>query len=490
MGLAAERHRRGRPSLACRVRELIAREQLFPAESRALLMVSGGQDSLALLHLLATGAVGSCGPARLHCVHVNHHLRGRESDDDEALVVRACAQLATGLTVVHRPIDKAAGNVQEAAREARREAALAVAGEQECDRIVLGHTADDQVETMLYRLGRYGGLPAFAGMSANDPPWVRPLLRCRREETAAYCEEHGLEFARDTGNVYPGYVRTAIRERVLPAWEAALPGAVDAACRAAEVAAEMREVVAGVLAAAVPAVAAGRGGRGPAAIAGAEELSVAGLLALTVPVRRMVLYEWLGARARPAASRASVLAVESLLTLNGCGERAVGGDRRVVKEYDRLFLEYGTRVHVSVPGPVPLPVPGEARWGIHEVRAERVPSYVAPDIAVEACVDADSLEGDLIVRGPRPGDRFRPLGAPGMRKLQDVFVDIRVPARERAAWPLVVCDGRIVWVCGVAVAEEGRITRETRRIVRFSLGPGEGRNEADGPGGSGQECRT
>ena len=89
----------------------------------------------------------------MHALHVNHHLRGEESDADEALVVRACGFVGVSLTVVHRPIEKAGGNVQEAARDARRSAALATAVEQGCDRIALGHTADDQVETMLYRLG-------------------------------------------------------------------------------------------------------------------------------------------------------------------------------------------------------------------------------------------------------------------------------------------------------------------------------------------------
>jgi tRNA(Ile)-lysidine synthase len=165
-------------------------------------MVSGGQDSLALLHLLAARTGVKAGPGSLHALHINHHLRGAESNADEALVVRACAGLAVDLTVVHRQIDKSGGNVQETARNARREAALAVATEQKCDRIALGHTADDQVETMFYRLGRYGGLGAFAGMPPCDPPWVRPLLRCRRRETEDYCRRYGLEYAQDRGNAY------------------------------------------------------------------------------------------------------------------------------------------------------------------------------------------------------------------------------------------------------------------------------------------------
>lgn len=463
---AARPRRRGRPSLARKARGLMARERLFPAGSGALVMVSGGQDSLALLHLLTSGTGGKVGPAFLHALHINHHLRGGESDRDQALVTQACAAMAVQLTVLHRPVEKEKGNVQETARDVRREAGIRVASEQGCARIALGHTADDQVENMLYRLGRYGGMAAFAGMAACDPPWVRPLLECRRGETAAYCVEHGLDFADDSGNAYPGYARTAIRSNVLPAWEDVLPGAVNAACRAAEVAGEMQALAEEIIQGAFSGVTEG-GFEGAAA----EELSVAGLLELTPPVRRLLLHRWLEARARPAASRAAVLAVESLLTVPGSAERALAGGWRAHKQYDRLRLEKGTRARRTVPRPVPLAVPGEVDWGRWTVRAEPADVYVSPDVAVEAYLDAASLDGPLEVRAPCPGDRVRPLGAPGRRKLQDVFVDLQVPAAERGCWPLVVCGGRIVWVCGLVLAEEGRITGNTEVLVRLSVSP-------------------
>ena len=234
--------KRGRPSLARKADGLVRREQLFPAGARALVMISGGQDSVALTHLLTTQLSAKGWPSALRALHVNYHLRGAESEADQALVENTCERLDVQLTVVHMPVDKHAGNVQEVARDIRRAEAIRVALETGCDRIVLGHTADDQAETLLYRMGRYGGLAALAGMRPNDPPWVRPLLECRREETAGYCALRGLRFARDTGNEYPGYARTGIRESVVPAWEAALPGAVAAAGRTAEVAAEVKEL--------------------------------------------------------------------------------------------------------------------------------------------------------------------------------------------------------------------------------------------------------
>jgi len=519
--------RRGRPSLVRKAEGLIRRDHLFPAGNRGLVMVSGGQDSIALVHLLTAGLPPTIRPASVHALHINHHLRGRESDDDEALVVAACASLGVDLTVLHRPIEKRYGNVQEAAREARREAALTTAVEKGCDRIAVGHTADDQVETMLYRLGRYGGMAAYAGMGVCDPPWVRPLLGCRRSETAAYCRDLGLSYAEDRGNAYPGYARTALRERVLPEWEKALPGAVEAACRAAEVAAEMQALAAMVLAeVGVGIVPASRGEGAAGADAPSEveacegaptgaafrgavpELSASFLQALSAPVRRLFLHQWLEACRRAAASRASVLAVEALLAVPGSGRRALGGGVSACKEYDRVYLEPqpprqgrgqpgGTpqrfrarRAPAGQPGPVGLPVPGQVEWGGVLVRAERVERFEAPDVLREAYIDADTIDGPLVVRGPLPGDRLRPLGAPGTRKLADVLGEARVPAKDRPLRPLVVCGRRIVWVSGLVLAEECRITRGTASLLRLSLGPKQDRRGVAGGDQSEEGERT
>ncbi len=438
-------------------------------------MVSGGQDSVALLHLLATGAYGKAGPESILALHINHHLRGAESEADQALVERLCASLEVPLMVSHQPVRKH-GNVQETAREARRQAALRVAGEQGMSRIVLAHTADDQVETMLYRLGRYGGLAAFRAMLPCDPPWVRPLLACRRAQTAAYCEAMGLEFAEDRGNRDPGYARTAIREQVMPAWEAGLPGAVTAAARTAEVAAEMERLVAGMIAAFMEKVTEEGVGRGPA---GPDALSVASLLGLEKALRRVLLHAWLEGRARPAASRASVLAVEELLLVPGSGERALGGGWKARKAYDRLWLEKargdgGLKGAGEGARAVRLPVPGSVSWEgwriqatlLSKVEPER---YWQAESTREAFLDARSLEGEVVVRGPRPGDRVRPLGARGSRKLQDILVDCKVPRGARSRVPLVVAEGKIVWVGGLLMAEEGRITPDTRQVVWLQL---------------------
>jgi len=434
---------------------------MFPAGSRVLVMVSGGQDSLALLHVLASGYLEGVAPEHVFALHVNHHLRGEESDADETLVRGACSRLGVELTVLHRPVDKTLGNVQEAARNARRAAAMEIAEALGCGLVAVGHTADDQAETLLYRAARYGGLSALAGMRPNDPPWVRPLLDCRRADTETYCHERGLEFARDSGNAYPGYARTRIRGSVLPAWEKALPGAVEAACRTAEVAAEARALAVEAVSEAMTEVRAGTGG----------ELHCGALLALSAPLRRLLLHEWLGDDDGASASRAEVLAVESLLEVSGSAGRSLSGGRRAVKEYDLIYIDVGGGTPCRVPDPVELPLPGKAQWGCFEIASEHCERFRAVDVGSEAIIDADAVSAPIEVRGPRPGDRIRPLGSAGSRKLKEIFIDRKVPARERPWRPLLVCGERIIWVGGLLIAEEVKVTEWTKRFLRFSMTP-------------------
>ena len=481
------------------VEALCRGERLFDAARPALVMVSGGQDSLALLHVLAEGRLGAAGPAGVWALHVNYHLRGGESDADEALVRERCAALCVGLTVVDEPLDKHTGNLQARAREARRAAALAVAAERGLPRIAVAHTLDDQVETMLYRIGRYAGLAALRAMRPVSLPWVRPLLGVRRTETAAYCRAAGMRWAIDRGNDDPGYARTGLRGRVLPTWEAELPGAARSAARVAVVVAETAALVdewvdwagrwdgpamtpggsrgggprrapAGDASAGGETPGGGRGG-----VAVAEEWSAVHLLALPPAVRRAFLHARLSALGDVEVSRSLVLGVEEVLAKGGTAAVDLGGGWRAVRAYDRVRFERGLgREAVEASGPVRLPFPGSVRWGAVTVDAAAATRFRAPDPTAEAYLDADAVgraaDGrDLVVRGPLPSDRFHPLGAPGSRRLQDVLVDWRVPAERRRNLPLVVAGDRVVWVGGFAVAEEGRISSTTRRLVHLRL---------------------
>ncbi len=493
-----------------RVREYAQARSLFGADV-LVVMVSGGQDSTCLLHLLATGAVPEASRARLRALHVNHGLRGPESEADERLVRALCERLQVPLTVVAAPLSKEEGNLQARARDLRRRAALDLlesAGSE--GQIALGHTLDDQVETLLYRVGRYAGLAALAGMRPRQGVWVRPLLAVRRRETARYCEDQQLAFAEDRGNIDPAYARSRLRAGVLPAWEAALPGAVETAARTAEVAAEALDL----LQVTADALLEDLGFAEPAAEFG-PALSVARLSRLPREARHLLLHRFLGRMPTLEPSEELVAAVDGLVRGTAGRSVTLPGGLVAVRDYQWLRVlapaegaaaggpvgaaGFGARAGTApggpgvppgvnlTPPPAPLPVPGRATWGGLTLAAAIVPEYRAPDVRWEAYLDADALglpaapdsragEGPgasqaggeyLTVRAALPGDRFRALGSPGRRKLQDVLVDLGVPARLRARLPLVVCDGEVVWIAGYLTAERGRIGRSTKRVLHL-----------------------
>lgn len=449
------------------VRADCRRDDLFPGGVLAVVMVSGGQDSVALLHMLATRALGDAGPERLHAIHVNHALRGQESEDDQALVVAHCSALGVPLTVVRHPVSKAVGNLQATAREARRAAARRAAADVGAGRIALGHTLDDQVETLLYRLGRYAGLDSLAAMHPRSGQWVRPFLTRRRAETAAYCVAHGLAYATDRGNADEAYVRTAIRRYVVPAWEAALPGAVVGAGRAAAVAAEAVDVIDEVVADAWAQCGVGEAGR--------MEFSAAQLNRLSGPTRHALLHTLFDGLDGAHQGRNLALAADGLLARPGSGGVPLGGRWTFVKEYDRVRVtkmpgrRCGRPSSGEVAAELTLSLPGAVVWGDIRVSAEWAGRVRAHDPRFEAYLDARALMGSLTVRAVAAGERFRPLGAPGSRLVQDMLVDLRVPRAVRGRLPIVLSGGRPVWLCGFAVADESRIRRDTDRAVRLSV---------------------
>ena len=305
------------------VEEHICKHRLIEPGGEVTCLVSGGADSTALWHAL--GELGY----RVSALHVNHRLRGAESDED----ARFCAK-ALGAEVV----DAAPASTEAELREIRYSFAT--------DRLrATGHTASDQVETVLYRLVS-SGKPSGIKPRREDGV-VRPLLTIWRAETEAYCRSVGLPFRTDSTN--PATKRGLIREQVLPL---------------------LRQL---------------------------DERAEKNLLAL--------------AEGRP--SRLDAL----LATAEGSARVDVGAGLQAVREYDRVWIERG-----------PVDLKGEIRWGPWRINS--------------------SVPG-LRVRGWRAGDRL----AGRSKKLQDVFVDAKVPRSEREAWPLVVRGDEVVAVPGIVEAE-------------------------------------
>jgi tRNA(Ile)-lysidine synthase len=210
---------------------------LLPANGPVVAMLSGGRDSVCLLDL----AVGICGAQQVRALHVNYGLRP-EADEEERHCRALCERLGAALDVVRADRRPEVGNLQAWARELRYGAAETLAGPRDAS-IATGHTATDQVETILYRLAASPGRRALLGMSPREGRLVRPLLELTRDQTAAYCRARSLSWREDPSNDSEQYARARVRHRLVPALDAVHPAAQANVLRTARLLREEAEVL-------------------------------------------------------------------------------------------------------------------------------------------------------------------------------------------------------------------------------------------------------
>jgi tRNA(Ile)-lysidine synthase len=427
-----------------------AREEGLLARARPVVaLISGGRDSTCLLDLAARIA----GTGSVTALHVNYGLRGPASDEDE----RHCAVLCERLGVafeVRSATPRAGGNLQAWAREERYREAREVARVVEGD-VATGHTATDQVETILYRLASSPSRRALLGMRPAQDGVIRPLLSFTREETTAYCRARGLAWREDVSNASDAYARNRIRNGLLPALLDVHPGAHDNVLALAEILRGETEVLDSLVDDVLE--------RG---------VSVRALRDLPAAVRRLVVQrmadEAAGGFAPGAARRADELAA---LIERGTAMLDIGSGLRAIAEYGDLRIERLERLGGDPPGPpqpVRLAIPGGVIFGSRHVSCE----VLAAGVREPGVLDRAALgSSELLVRAWRPGDRMAPLGlGGGTKSLQDLFTARRVPRLERGGIPVVEAGGEIAWVAGVATSERFKVTGATREAVRLSSG--------------------
>ena len=444
--------------------------------------LSGGPDSVALVHLLlelqAAGELSVAGLA-----HFNHQLRGADADGDEAF----CRTMAAALGL---PIEVGRGDVRALARDERRSVEDAARAaryaflEDAADRlsagvIAVGHSADDQAETFLLRLIRGAGPRGLAGILPRAGRVVRPLIDIPRVDLRQYTATRQLESREDTSNADLDIPRNRVRHELLPYLQREFsPGISGVLAREAAIAREdedrlQQEAI--DLAASI--VLRGRD---------AVDVDTAALTslhpALASRVARMAL------QVRAPDTFIGFDHIERLLrfaregapgsALSLPGQQAVHRGSRMVlgpePPRDRSAGQPNSfRFPLSIPGEVTL---GDQGWAISAERAERLdwpldfardrPGGPGPGGAADVAVALESSSLPLAIRSRRPGDRFRPLGLGHGKKLQDFLVDRKVPRETRDSLPLVVDrDDRIVWVVGESVAEDFRVTEPSRGVI-------------------------
>jgi len=455
-------------------------EAVWQPETQLVVAVSGGPDSLAMLHLLWR----CLGADHLAAAHLNHGWR--QTAVSEAEVVRQTAvswgiPCRIGVEDVPALARQEGWSLEEAGRIARYRFFADVAREVGAAAVAVGHNADDQVETILMRLLRGTGLRGLAGMSAAAPlpgapdlQVIRPLLTTTRSEIETYCRENGLEPVYDPSNLDATFFRNRVRHELLPLLADYNPQIRERLRQMAVSVAADEAFLQEQTAAAWASVLVERG-------TDWLTLDRRQWQALSASLKLRLLRRAVAAL-RPSAeiSFTPIQRAFDLAQRNQSSLKAdLPGGVTLLIEPDALHF---TLAEAALPAhlpqmadeqPVPLPVPGEARlpngW---RITAQQVATPLLatvsqnrePWLAYLAAPDLSALQ----IRPRRPGERIQPLCLRGRStKLKEVMGDRKIPARLRPLWPLVVVGERPLWLVGHILDERARVTETSASVIQI-----------------------
>ena len=462
-----------------------------------VLGVSGGPDSLAMLHLFAR-ARGTLNVVPV-AVHVDHQIRGEDARLDAAFVAETANAWGVPVRIVRVDVPALAAerrlSLEEAARQARYTALGQVAAQIGAYDVAVAHNLDDQAETVLMHLLRGAGLAGLRGMLPAAPlsdyhlltpvernvRIIRPLLGILRERIEAYCAAHGLQPRFDRSNLDTTFFRNRLRREIIPMLEQVNPNLRETLARTASVLAADYELLASDTDATLEAI----------TLEASEDrvrFDLRGWRGLPLStqraaIRRAVL--WLREGLRDVSYEPIEAAVEVARNGPTGAEATLPGGLRLRVGYDALdiagegrptprpgwpLLEPGSRVEVTAPGVTGLPGTG---WRFELTIYDGPHSGPAWKRLLKdpwaAPLNAARLDAPLALRTREPGDRFAPMGVGGTKKVSDFMIDQKIPADWRDYVPLLVCGSEIVWVCGWRVDERYAVEPATARvwIARF-----------------------
>ena len=459
--------------------ESLGAASLLKSTSVILAALSGGADSLALF--LALHHLADEHGFELRAAHLDHGLRGAESKADAAFVEGICSQFGVPLALDKVDVAgmRARGRLswEQAARIARYDFLTRVAMETQSSALALGHTSDDQAETVLLHLLRGTGIRGLRGMLPlsswrtvhGSATLVRPLLNVSRRETEAYCLEHGLTPRLDSSNLEERFTRNRIRRKLMPQLEQFNPSVKKSLLRLARTVAQdvayLDQQAASVW----------------SSLAVVEQDGVRldrhAFKALHPSLQAHVLHRAY-AQTAGEASGLNMAQIEAMKELAGKGaglSLSLQGGVRFGTSYEEVFLT-GKEAPLSNRSldETTLRVPGETQaggWfvttGVLEGRNR--PPGLKHDNPHCAYLSLDALGKKLKVRSRLPGDRFQPLGLSCEKSLKEFMIDTHVPRSQRNGTPLLMANDRVAWVVGWRIAHWARVTPETEVVLEVSF---------------------
>lgn len=468
-------------NLVSRVERTILAEGMFGPGSGLVVGVSGGADSTALLTVLAE--LSGAWRLKLVAAHLNHGLRGRESDADEAHARRLADRL--GLPLAVKRVEAAGPNLEARARELRYAFLFATAREQGAEQAAVGHQGDDAIETLLINLVRGAGAAGLSGIAPTRElaiggvrgRVVRPLIRLRRSELEAWLKRRGLAWREDSTNRSPHFLRNRIRHQLIPLLESFNPSIFETLTRTAEISRREAELLESQ--ARTWLARSRKPGPDPAA------LSVADLRALPPALRMAIYREAIREQKKSLShiSRAHLSAVDGLVMSGPIHGSLDLPGIKARKEYYKLEMRpFPEPAGVSAasgspelplvlawPGQVTFPGPGGVSYRITAELTSRDDASEEAGLWIK--VDPEKIAGELVIRTRRPGDRYQPSGLVGRRKVKKILNELRVPPAFREQWPVFADRQGLIWIPGARPAERVKPGPGARQTLQLSIHP-------------------
>jgi len=455
-----------------KVKKTITKYSMLSEKDWVLVGLSGGPDSACLLHVL--NSFKGEYKLNLHAIYVDHGLRPDEIPAEIEFCKKLCENLGVPFTTKSVDVKSYAGeyglNKQEAARDLRYKAFEETALEIGANRIALAHNADDQAETFFMRILRGAGAKGLAGIPPVRGKIIRPLIETERKEIEEFLDSLSQSFIVDSSNLKKDYFRNWLRLSVMPEFKNQNPDLINTLSRVIEIIREEDNYL---------------------------ELIVTKTLMKLIPKKTDKTIELflvpLENMDRVILRRVLRRAIEAVQGLRGIGfvhiediieliKKGQSGDRlylpkgiRVIKGYStlRLTSELPSKLgeyNLDIPGEVILKEAGVLMKAAILEKDQRV--KVSEGQSKEAIeLDADKIKMPLTVRGRKSGDFFYPAGFGKKKKLQDYFVDEKIPRDERDSIPIVLSGNDIIWIAGYRADERFKVTEETKKVLIIELKP-------------------
>ena len=421
-----------------RVIRYIEKEQLFSQNSKILVALSGGADSVALLRILHSLGY------ECEAAHCNFHLRGKESDRDEMFVRQLCQQYNIPLHITDfdttRYAEEKHISIEMAARELRYEWFEKKRIECHANRIAVAHHQDDSIETMLLNLIRGTGITGLLGIRPINGYIVRPLLCVSRKEIVCYLQSIGQKYVTDSTNLEDEYTRNKIRLHLLPLMQEINPAIKNSLITTGNHLNDVATIYNKSISEA------------KARVITSEGILISAIL--QEPSPETVLFEIL----HPLGFNPAQIK-DIYHSLDGqSGKQFSSKEWKVIKDRDFLLLEKIRPERKDTPS-----------FQLIREESEYTTDFQIPHEKEVACFDADKLSGTITFRRYQAGDTFIPFGMKGKKKVSDYLTDRKFSISQKERQWVLCCNEQIAWLIGERTDNRFRIDENTRRVVIYRM---------------------